>query len=153
MLDADQEYQISLHYTVFPRKVDGTDGVPPPRYKFPENFPRNQVIYGLAEALEGTEGRPLIVVEGPFKVYHLFQAGFPNTVATFGASVSDEQIAILSATGRPLILMFDGDEAGQTGMRSAAERLISRASVRVIKLATGQHPDDLSLGELVRILS
>ena len=125
----------------------------PPRYKFPEGFPRNRLIYGLAEALDCTEGRTLIVVEGPFKVFHLFQAGFPNTVATFGAAVSDEQVAILAATGRPLILLFDGDEAGQTGMRSAAERLISQASVRVVKLATSQHPDDLSPAELTKLLS
>ena len=124
-----------------------------PRYKFPEGFPRNRLIYGLAEALEVTDGRPLILVEGPFKVYHLCQAGFTNSVATFGAAVSNEQVAILAATGRPLILMFDGDEAGQAGMRSAAERLISRASVRIIHLATDQHPDDLSPAELVKILS
>ncbi len=43
------------------------------RYKFPADFPRNRVIYGLTEALEETDGRPLIVVEGPFKVFHLFQ--------------------------------------------------------------------------------
>ncbi|MDB5341990.1 MAG: primase [Schlesneria sp.] len=129
------------------------DETGPLRYKFPENFPRNRVVYGLAEALHGTEGRPLIIVEGPFKVYHLFQSGFPNTGATFGASVSDEQIEILAATRRPLILMFDGDEAGQTGMRSAAERLISRALVRVVKLESGRHPDDLSRSELEKVLS
>ena len=86
------------------------------------------MIYGLSEALQGSDGRPIIVVEGPFKVFHLYQAGFTSTVATFGASVSDEQIDILATTGRPLILMFDGDEPGQTGMRSAAERLVSRTA-------------------------
>ncbi len=103
--------------------------------------------------MEETDGRPLIVVEGPFKVFHLFQAGFPQTVATFGASVSDEQVAILAATRRPLILLFDGDDAGQTGMQSAAERLIAQTAVRMVKLPTGKHPDDLSAAELTQILS
>lgn len=125
----------------------------PPRYKFPADFPRNRVIYGLPEAMELCDGRPLIIVEGPFKVFHLFQAGFPQTVATFGASVSDEQVAILAATRRPLVLLFDGDEAGQTGMQSAAERLISHAAVRLIKLPAGKHPDDLSVAELNQLLS
>ncbi len=130
------------------------DGTPDeqPRYKFPADFPRNRLVYGLSEALQNTEGRPLIVVEGPFKVYHLFQSGFPNTVATFGAAVSDEQVAILTATGRPLVLMFDGNEAGQSGMISAAERLISQASVRVVRLPNGVEPDYLTREELLRIL-
>ena len=53
-------------------------------------------------------------------VYHLFQAGFPNTVAIFGSALSDEQAEILIATGRPIILLFDGDDAGRSGMESAA---------------------------------
>ena len=133
--------------------VENSPGEVPPRYKFPAEFPRNRVIYGLPQALQENDGRPLIVVEGPFKVFHLFQAGFPQTVATFGASVSDEQVAILAATRRSLILLFDGDEAGQAGMRSAAERLISQTAVRLVKLPTGKHPDDLSGIELTQILS
>lgn len=119
-----------------------------PRYKFPSDFPRNQVVYGLQEALENSEGRPLIVVEGPFKVYHLFQAGFPHTVATFGASLSDEQADILSATGRPIVLLFDGNAAGHQGMRVAAAKLITRAFVRVVKLPTDTEPDEFSAEQL-----
>lgn len=125
----------------------------PPRYRFPNEFPRNRLIYGLSEALPPSEWQPLIVVEGPFKVFHLFQAGFPNTVATFGAAVSDEQVAILAATRRPLVLLFDGDEAGQIGMRSAAERLIDQTAVRIIRLPPDKHPDDLSAMELSQVLS
>jgi DNA primase len=123
-----------------------------PRYKWPEGFPKSQIVYGLAEALENCDGKPLIVVEGPFKVYHLFQAGFPNTVATFGSSLSDEQSMILVATGRPIILMYDGDEAGRTGMRMAAGKLITKTFVRVVKLPDGTEPDDLSAEHLRTIL-
>lgn len=123
-----------------------------PRYKFPQDFPRNRVIYGLAEALDGTEGEPLIVVEGAFKLFHLVQNGFSATVATFGASVSDEQAEILSSTCRPIIFMFDGDEAGRNGMRSAAGKLITRTFVRVIKLSDGCEPDSLSATDLQKLL-
>lgn len=130
-------------------------GNPPdsvPRYKFPNEFPRNRVIYGLSEALKGTEGLPLIVVEGPFKVFHLFQSGFPNCVATFGASVSDEQIEILIATGRPIISLFDGDEAGQSGMDSLSKRMFCRTFLRTVRLPTEKGPDDLSPSELHALL-
>lgn len=123
-----------------------------PRYKFPPDFSRNRLVYGLTEALENTDGQPLIVVEGPFKVFHLFQAGFGNTVATFGASISDEQIEILVGTNRPLILLLDGDEAGYAGAKSAVDRIVARAFVRAIKLAPGLEPDHLDAVSLRLLL-
>ena len=137
----------------WPSADPATDDENQPRYKFPPEFPRNRVVYGLGMALDSLPESPLIVVEGPFKVFHLFQAGFPNTVATFGAHLSDEQSELLVDTGRPLILLYDGDEAGQKGMRLAAGKLITRAFVRVVKLPTNQEPDELSACELRRLLA
>ena len=124
-----------------------------PRYRWPEGFPKSRVVYGLREMPRTAESVPLIVVEGAFKVYHLVQAGFASTVAVMGSSLSDEQAAILVATGRPIILFFDGNEAGQTGMRLAAAKLIRRAFVRVVSLPGGKEPDELSAEELDDVLS
>ncbi|MBI1902922.1 MAG: toprim domain-containing protein [Planctomycetia bacterium] len=131
---------------------DYDDGTGRPRYKWPDGFAKSQVVYGLAEALDGTEGRALIVVEGPFKVFHLVQCGFPNAVATFGSSLSREQAAILAATGRPIVLLFDGDAAGRRGARKAVGRLVRRTFVRIAALAQAGEADDLdgeALAELV----
>jgi DNA primase len=122
------------------------------RYKWPPNFPAHRVIYGLIQALDSNPGQPLIVVEGPFKVYHLVQNGFPNTVSSFTASLSEEQATILVGTGRPIILFFDGNEAGYKGMRAAAGKLIGRTFVRVVKLPEGKEPDDCSRQELAELL-
>ena len=124
-----------------------------PRYKWPDGFPKNQVVYGLGQALADDDGQPLIVVEGPFKVYHLSQTGFPNTVATCGSSLSDEQAQILIGTDRPIVLMFDGNEAGHSGMRAAAGKLIKEAFVRVVRLPEGTEPDDLDQQQLAHYLS
>ena len=125
-----------------------------PRYKFPDGFPRNRVVYGLREAMAGSlTGQPLVVVEGPFKVYHCYQAGIHHTVATFGASMSAEQAELLAETGRPIVLMYDGNEAGQKGMRAAAGKLITRAYVRVVKLPEDVEPDHLAAAELKEVLS
>lgn len=124
-----------------------------PRYKWPKDFEKSRVVYGLQEALDGTEGKPLIVVEGPFSVYHLVQCGFPNSVAIFGSSLSDDQATILASTGRPIILMFDGEEGAERGMAQAAAKLIRRAFVTVVSLRTDCEPDDLSASELQRVLS
>jgi len=123
-----------------------------PRYRWPEGFPKSRVVYGLAQAMEGTEGQPLIVVEGPFKVYHLVQGGFPATVAIFGSSLSDEQAAILVGTGRRIVLFFDGNEAGQTGMRLAAAKLITKTFVRVVRLPEDKEPDDYGPEQLRELL-
>ena len=123
------------------------------RYRWPDGFFKSRVVYGLREALTTDKAVPLIVVEGAFKVYHLVQAGFVSTVAVMGASLSDEQAVILVATGRPIILFFDGNEAGQMGMRLAAAKLIRRTFVRVVSLPNGKEPDELPAEELDNVLS
>jgi len=122
------------------------------RYRWPDGFPKSRVVYGLREALTTEKSLPLIVVEGAFKVYHLVQAGFPSTVAVMGSSLSDEQAAILVETGRPIVLFFDGNEAGQTGMRLAAAKLIRQTFVRVAPLPADKEPDDLSAEALGKTL-
>lgn len=132
---------------------DWDDGSGRPRYRWPEGFPKRRVVYGLREALTTPESTPLIVVEGPFKVYHLVQAGFTSVVAIMGSSLSEEQAAILTETDRPIVLLFDGDEAGRMGMRLAAAKLIRRGFVRVVSLSDGREPDQLSPAELEDVLS
>jgi DNA primase len=124
-----------------------------PRYRWPDGFLKSRVVYGLREALTTDNSAPLIVVEGAFKVYYLVQAGFPSTVAVMGSSLSDEQAAILAATGRPIVLFFDGNEAGQAGMRLAAAKLIRRGFVRVVSLPNDKEPDGLPADELDNVLS
>lgn len=124
-----------------------------PRYRWPDGFQKSRVVYGLREMPRTAESVPLIVVEGAFKVYHLVQAGFASTVAVMGSSLSDEQAAILVATGRPIILFFDGNEAGQMGMRLAAAKLIRRAFVRAVSLPKDKEPDTVSANELDELLA
>lgn len=123
-----------------------------PRYKCPPGFPTPRLVYGLQEALETPDDWPLIVVEGCFKVFYLYQHGFPNAVATLGSSLSDEQARLLGETGRPIVLMFDGDEAGRAGMVDAAPKLALRTFVRTIDVGDGRQPEDLSTDELQDIL-
>ncbi|MHB9080379.1 MAG: toprim domain-containing protein [Pirellulaceae bacterium] len=125
-----------------------------PRYKVPGGFEISRVVYGLNEALDRSKNTaPLIVVEGVFKVLYLAQKGFPSAVSTFTASVSDDQVDILVATGRPIALLFDGNEAGYQGMRRGAAKLITRTWTRVVKLDEGVEPDHLTKEQLEQLLS
>ena len=129
---------------------DESDGRP--RNKVPKGVEISRLVYGLPQALTTDPALPLIVVEGPFKVYYLVQNGFPSAVSTLTSSVSEQQAEILAATGRKIVLFFDGNEAGYEGMRRAAGRLITRSYVRAVKLPSGREPDDLSVTELHRLL-
>ena len=125
-----------------------------PRYKWPPDFPKQQIVYGLHEAFaDGEPGSPLAVVESPFGVFHLVEQGFPSVVAICGSSMSDEQAAILTSTGRPIILMLDGDEPGRQGMRLAAAKLIKSTFVRVASLPDAAKPDILSPEQICQLLA
>lgn len=55
-----------------------------------------------------------IVVESPGNVWRLEEAGFHNSVAIFGCSLSDKQKMLLDISGAlTLILIMDNDEAGK----------------------------------------
>lgn len=123
-----------------------------PRYKWPATFPKQRFLFGLNEALEGTDGKPIIVVEGVFGTLHCVQNGFQSTVAAFGSSLSDEQAKLLIETGRPIVLMFDGGEPGRRGMRKAVLKLSRKAFVRAVRLRPDQQPDHLKPMELRKTL-
>jgi DNA primase len=67
-----------------------------------------------------------IVVEGYTDVIAMHQAGFTNTVATLGTALTAQHIRLLARFARRIILLFDGDEAGQRAATRAAD-LISVA--------------------------
>lgn len=123
-----------------------------PRYKWPPNYPKQRFLFGLNEALEDTDGQPIIVTEGVFGALHCVQNGFPCTVATFGSSLSDEQAELLIQTGRPIVLMFDGGEPGQHGMSTAVTKLTPHSFVRVVRLQIDQQPDHLDPDQLHSVL-
>jgi DNA primase len=124
-----------------------------PRYLLPEGFPKHRVLFGLKQAMEsGHLHTPLIVVEGPWSVLRLHQAGYA-AVAILGSSLGDGHVNLLTATARPIVLMLDGDDAGLAGARTAAAKLITRSFVRVVRLAEHEQPDTLGEERLKHYLS
>lgn len=83
---------------------------------------RNGLVLCLdqaADAIRNEGTAPL--VEGPLDVIQLHQAGFTNSVACLGRSVSELQLQLLRCQGMlHLLIALDGDGAGQ----AATERLI-----------------------------
>ena len=94
----------------------------------------------------------MIVVEGFFDCIKVHQAGLPNVVALMGSSLSENQEQCLCQFKR-VILFLDGDEPGRIATQSIAARLMSQTFVKVVHLANGKQPDQLSSDEIKTTLS
>ncbi len=121
------------------RAVDGTQ----PRYRFPPGFAKSEFLFNLHRA--AAAGQPtVVVVEGFFDCLKLHQAGVPAVVALMGAELYEAQKRALLRHFRTIILMLDGDVAGHRGTTAMTAQLQSYATVRVIHLADGLQPDQLT---------
>ena len=123
-----------------------------PRYLFPPGFHKSQVVFNLHRAVwEST--RWALVVEGFFDCLRVHQAGYRNVVALLGVSLSEAQEKLLRERFPHLVLMLDGDEAGQRASQQLAKRLQARVSLSIVKVPSGRQPDQLSSEEIGRIVS
>jgi DNA primase len=125
----------------------------PPRYKFPAGFRKSAVLFNYHRAAAGSVGGGVVVVEGFFDCMRVYQAGFSSVVALMGAALSRQQADLLAGRFTEIVLMLDGDSAGQAGACDAAARLARRRSVRQVTLAPGTQPDQMSSEEIRQALS
>jgi len=91
------------------------------RFKNSPNLPRNKTMFNIHRAKR--EGGTIIVVESSFDAIRLWQAGFPNAVATLGGSISDTNINHLNKYASTVILMIDNDGAGRALGKTIAGKL------------------------------
>jgi DNA primase len=95
-----------------------------PRYLFPTGFRKSQVVFNFhrAAAVAAQSLGRVIVVEGFFDCLKVHQAGHGNVVALMGTSLSELQWELLQKGFREVIVMLDGDEAGQRASRMLSAR-------------------------------
>jgi hypothetical protein len=112
-----------------------------PKYLFYSGFLKSAELCGqeipwlhedAAEQAQAHGG--ILLTEGPFDVACAVEAGFRNVVGAFGAALSATQTAKLADLARHLgtdtiRIVFDRDEAGQTGALKAAA-LIEQAGLK-----------------------
>lgn len=130
------------------RSLDGSG----PRYKFPTGFAKSQVIFNLHRAL-ATGKDTVVVVEGFFDCLKVHQAGFGCVVALMGSALYERQRWLLTNRFRQIILMLDGDQPGRRATAVIAAQLPRRCAIRVIELAAGTQPDQLSEASIQEILA
>lgn len=114
-----------------------------PKYKFPSGFHKSVELYNLHRAKAHAIEHGLVLVEGFFDVIVLWQLGVPNAVALMGTELSAAQEELLVAHTDRVVLLLDGDEAGQSAMEELLPRLARRLFVKVVELPDGVQPDGL----------
>lgn len=128
------------------RSIDNTE----PRYKLPEGFHKSHVLFNLHRVRWDPNGRRVIIVEGFFGCVRLIEAGFVNTVALMGTSLSEHQERLLEPFSE-IVLMLDDDEAGRKATAELLPRLTRQHFVRLAEIP-GQ-PDACSVAQLQAILT
>jgi DNA primase len=126
------------------RSLDGSE----PKYlNSPETavYHKREVLYGLpaARATLARQGTAWIV-EGYMDVLALQQAGFGGVVGVSGTALTDRHARLLGRHVRRVLLLFDGDEAGQGAiMRSLPPLMAEGLEVKVALIPGGEDPDSL----------
>ena len=85
-------------------------------------FDKSGTLYGLHQAARSIQReRTAVITEGYTDTIACHQAGFTNAVATLGTALTIKHAAVLRRLCDTVILLFDGDEAGQRAADRAVE--------------------------------
>lgn len=109
-------------------------------------FDKSSEFFGWYQALEEIKKtRRALVVEGQFDVVSCHTSAFKNTIASSGASLSENQVRDLFANCDEIIFCFDSDYAGQGAALSAISNamplLTASKSVTFMRSPEGKDPD------------
>lgn len=111
----------------------------------PENplFNKSATLYGLHLAGQSIRSSGIAVVtEGYMDCVACHQAGITNVVATLGTALTPQHARILGRLCETVVLLFDGDEAGQRAADRAIEVFFaSPMEVKIATLASAQDPN------------
>ena len=105
-------------------------------------FNKRKNLFGLNLAKK-TKENALILVEGNIDVVALHQYGFTNAVASLGTSLTEEQAALITRYAEQVILIYDGDQAGQNATKRAIP-ILEKAGlqVKVLQIRDAKDPDE-----------
>lgn len=106
-------------------------------------FNKSATLYALPQAVKPVDGQRgireekcAVVVEGYMDAVACHQAGVCNVVATLGTALNGQGARVLARQCEKVVLMFDGDEAGQRAADRALEVLFgSSLDVRIATMS------------------
>ena len=111
-----------------------------------EIYHKERELYGLYQAKKAIAKEDCVyMVEGYTDVISMHQCGIENVVANSGTALSTHQIKLLRRFTPNIVLLYDGDEAGQHAALRGTDMLLSEGmNVKVLLLPDGKDPDELA---------
>jgi DNA primase len=112
-------------------------------------FQKRRILYAADLAKSACrEAGWVAVMEGYTDVMAAHQVGLANVVATLGTAFGDDHVPMLRRLADRAVLVYDGDEAGQSAAERALEIFLGHElDVRVLSLPSGLDPCDFLLSE------
>ena len=109
-------------------------------------YHKERELYGLFQAKKAISKHDLVyMVEGYTDVVSMHQCGIENVVANSGTALSVHQIRLLHRFTSNIVLLYDGDEAGQHAALRGTDMLLAESmNVKVLLLPDGKDPDELA---------
>jgi len=107
-------------------------------------FNKSRFLYGLDQARDTvSKADEVVVVEGYTDCIMAHQHGLTNFVATLGTALNENHVTNLKRFARRVVLVYDGDEAGQNATERALPRLLAQEiDLRILTLPGGLDPAD-----------
>jgi len=112
-------------------------------------FKKGSRLYGFDIAKEAMS--PLYIFEGQADVITARHNGLMNCCCTLGTALTDHHILLLKKHGLfNLVLVFDGDEAGELAVQKAVDDKFAKEKdfrIKLCQMPQGEDPDSLIRGQ------
>lgn len=109
-------------------------------------YNKSRILYGLWQGKRAIQEKDCCyLVEGYMDVIAMHQCGIMNVVASSGTSLTVEQIRSIHRFTRNVVVLYDGDEAGQKASNRAIPLLLEEGmNVRLLTFPNNDDPDSFS---------
>ncbi|MDP3557627.1 MAG: DNA primase [Bacteroidota bacterium] len=109
-------------------------------------YNKSKILYGLWMGKKAIQQADCCyLVEGYMDVIAMHQAGIENVVASSGTSLTVEQIKSIHRFTKNIIVLYDGDEAGQKASNRAIPLLLEEGmNVKLLAFPDNDDPDSFS---------
>lgn len=118
-----------------------------PRYLYNQGFKRADVLFNIQNAKQYDS---CIVVEGSVDAMFVYQAGYPNVVATLGSKVSEYQFKLLKKYFDQIIIFSDSDEAGEQMRDDILDACVGKELHTVTLPDDKKDPGEMTKTEIIK---